>query len=137
MVLLTSKTSKKDSENAFIYSCVFASLFVWNFSTVFVYATGNTLTLPESAFLIDGDLILEWGERNSHRMEPYHRLDIALTLDGKKKGNYQSSWSFSIYNVYNRENISHKRYNPYTSGRILSDVIMLGTTPTIFIEVKI
>ena len=25
------------------------------------------------------------GERNSHRMEPYHRLDIALTLDGKKK----------------------------------------------------
>ena len=75
-----------------------------NFSTVFVYATGNTLTLPESAFLIDGDLILEWGERNSHRMEPYHRLDIALTLDGKKKGNYQSSWSFSIYNVYNRQN---------------------------------
>ena len=75
-----------------------------NFSTVFVYATGNTLTLPESAFLIDGDLILEWGERNSHRMEPYHRLDIALTLDGKKKGDYQSSWSFSIYNVYNRQN---------------------------------
>jgi len=75
-----------------------------NFSTVFVYATGNTLTLPESAFLIDGDLILEWGGRNSHRMEPYHRLDIALTLDGKKKGNYQSSWSFSIYNVYNRQN---------------------------------
>ena len=33
-----------------------------NFSTVFVYATGNTLTLPESAFLIDGDLILEWGK---------------------------------------------------------------------------
>ena len=63
-----------------------------NFSTVFVYATGNTLTLPESAFLIDGDLILEWGGRNSHRMEPYHRLDIALTLDGKKKGNFQSSW---------------------------------------------
>tara|TARA_B100001057_G_scaffold501278_1_gene623098 strand:- start:7669 stop:10032 length:2364 start_codon:yes stop_codon:yes gene_type:complete len=75
-----------------------------NFSTVFVYATGNTLTLPESAFLIDGDLILEWGERNSHRMEPYHRLDIALTLDGKKKRNYQSSWSFSIYNIYNRQN---------------------------------
>ena len=75
-----------------------------NFSTVFVYATGNTLTLPESAFLIDGDLILEWGERNSHRMEPYHRLDMALTLDGKKKRNYQSSWSFSIYNIYNRQN---------------------------------
>ena len=56
-----------------------------NFSTVFVYATGNTLTLPESAFLIDGDLIIEWGERNFHRMDPYHRLDIAFTLDGKEK----------------------------------------------------
>lgn len=75
-----------------------------NFSTVFVYATGNTLTLPESAFLIDGDLIIEWGERNFHRMDPYHRLDIAFTLDGKEKKNFKSSWSFSIYNVYNRQN---------------------------------
>ena len=75
-----------------------------NFSTVFVFATGNTLTLPESAFLIDGDLIIEWGERNSYRMDPYHRLDIAFTLDGKEKRNFKSSWSFSIYNVYNRQN---------------------------------
>ncbi|MFL2994259.1 MAG: hypothetical protein ACJZ1Y_01410 [Candidatus Neomarinimicrobiota bacterium] len=50
---------------------------------------------------------------------------------------FEVNTGLSIYNVYNRKNISHKRYNPYTSGRILSDVIMLGTTPTIFIEVKI
>ena len=37
-------------------------------------------------------------------MDPYHRLDIAFTLDGKEKKNFKSSWSFSIYNVYNRQN---------------------------------
>ena len=38
--------------------------------------------------------------------------------------------------IYNKENISHKRYNPYTSENIISDVVMLGLTPTFFIEVN-
>jgi len=43
----------------------------------------------------------------------------------------------SIYNVYNRKNISHKRYNPFSSGKIISNVMMLGITPTIFFEINI
>ena len=38
---------------------------------------------------------------------------------------------FSIYNVYNQKNISHKRYNPYTSQVSVSNVFMLGITPSI------
>ena len=38
---------------------------------------------------------------------------------------------FSIYNVYNNENISHKRFNPYTSQLSVSNVFMLGITPSI------
>jgi hypothetical protein len=52
-------------------------------------------------------------------MAPYHRLDLSATLYGKKfksktdeltgetvqvKKKYQSNWSFSVYNVYNRAN---------------------------------
>jgi hypothetical protein len=37
-------------------------------------------------------------------MDPYHRLDIGATYTRKKRKNFQSSWNFSIYNVYSRKN---------------------------------
>ena len=43
----------------------------------------------------------------------------------------------SIYNIYNRKNVSHKRYNPYASDSIISDVIMLGITPTLFVQASL
>ena len=78
----------------------------WTFSTIFVYATGNALTLQTSRYLIDNQIIGEYGERNSHRMAAYHRLDLSATYMVKKTAKFESSWNFSIYNVYNR-------YNPY------------------------
>ena len=38
-------------------------------------------------------------------MPPYHRLDIGVQLfKPKTKRKYESSWNFSIYNVYSRKN---------------------------------
>ena len=37
-------------------------------------------------------------------MPANHRLDISATYDFKKKGKYESSLNFGIYNVYGREN---------------------------------
>lgn len=78
----------------------------WTVSAVFVYATGNALTLPIGRYIIDGRPISQYGERNSYRMAPYHRLDISATYIQKKTDRFESSWNFSIYNVYSR-------YNPY------------------------
>ena len=75
-----------------------------NLSSVFVYATGNTLTIPNSVYFMDGEIITEWGQRNSYRMEPYHRMDIALTYKNKPSKKFESSWTISIYNLYNRQN---------------------------------
>ncbi len=76
------------------------------FSTIFVYATGNALTLPVARYIVNGYIVNEYGERNSYRMAPYHRLDLSVILKGKEHKRYESSWAFSVYNVYNR-------YNPY------------------------
>lgn len=73
-------------------------------SAVFVYATGNTTTLPISSYVVDGDVVNEYGKRNSYRMPAYHRLDLSLTYDVKTKKNWESSFNFSIYNVYNHKN---------------------------------
>jgi outer membrane receptor for ferrienterochelin and colicin len=73
-------------------------------SAVFVYATGNTTTLPVARYTINGEIIEEYGPRNSYRMDPYHRLDLSVTWVTKQTGKYESSWNFSVYNVYNRKN---------------------------------
>jgi hypothetical protein len=39
-------------------------------------------------------------------MPAYNRMDLSLILEGKKKPekHFESSWAFSIYNVYSRAN---------------------------------
>lgn len=69
-----------------------------------VYATGNALTLPVARYFINGQIVNEYGERNWYRMAPYHRMDLSLTLKGKEEKKFKSSWNFSVYNVYNRQN---------------------------------
>ena len=42
-------------------------------------------------------------DRNSYRMNPYHRLDLGATRVFVKRKHY-SDFTFSIYNVYSRMN---------------------------------
>ena len=76
----------------------------WTLSTVFVYATGNSITLPTERYVIGGDVYTEYTSRNGYKMPPYHRLDIGATFKPKPKRKYESSWNFSVYNVYSRKN---------------------------------
>lgn len=73
-------------------------------SAIFVYATGNTTTLPIARYMVDGELTSEYGDRNSYRMAAYHRLDLSCNWTIVKNKKWESSLNFSIYNVYNRKN---------------------------------
>lgn len=49
--------------------------------------------------------VLVYGERNSARMKHYHRLDLSFNLNKLNAQNQIiSSWSFGVYNAYNRKN---------------------------------
>jgi len=78
----------------------------WAFGAVFVYGTGIAFTPIKSLFLIERELNVEYGDRNSARLQDYHRLDLSATLTPAKsqKKHFKSSWNFSIYNVYSRFN---------------------------------
>ncbi|HTJ51186.1 MAG TPA: TonB-dependent receptor, partial [Cyclobacteriaceae bacterium] len=76
----------------------------WTFSTVFVYATGNALNLPVARYIIQGNVVNEYGSRNSYRMPSYHRMDIGITYTLKKSKEFESYLILSVYNVYNRRN---------------------------------
>ncbi len=90
------------------------------FGAVFIYATGNAITLPVSWYLIDNRITYEYAPRNSLRMNPYHRLDLSVTLKGKETKKFKSSWNFSIYNVYSRLNpyfiYIDSQGDPYNEG---------------------
>ncbi|PKP49587.1 MAG: hypothetical protein CVT94_04735 [Bacteroidetes bacterium HGW-Bacteroidetes-11] len=62
-----------------------------------------------------------YGERNSARMKNYHRLDLGLTLNKMGANNkVKSSWTFSVYNAYNRKNPVYYYYNSSASGEIIN-----------------
>ena len=56
----------------------------WNFGAVFVYATGNTLTLPIQRYFLEGFITDVYGSRNGYRMVPYHRTDVSATYFPKR-----------------------------------------------------
>lgn len=78
----------------------------WDFNATFVYGTGNAFTPVAGAYRAENRVNVFYGPRNSDRLIPYHRFDISFTYtpkpDAKKR--FSSSWSFSIYNGYNRMN---------------------------------
>lgn len=76
----------------------------WTFSSVFVYNTGNAVTYPSGKYQINDRTVFYYTEKNGYRTPAYHRLDVAATLEGKPGRRLQSSWSFGIYNLYNRQN---------------------------------
>jgi hypothetical protein len=76
----------------------------WSLSGVFVYNTGNAVTFPTGKYNVGGQTIFQYSNRNANRMPTNHRLDLSATYEKARKGRYQSSWNFSLYNVYGREN---------------------------------
>lgn len=73
-------------------------------SATWVYYTGDAVTMPSGVYIIDGRPVPLYTERNGYRMPNYHRLDLGVTLKGKQTKKFRSSWNFSVYNAYAREN---------------------------------
>ncbi len=78
----------------------------WVFSSVFIYGSGNAITLPTAYYFIDGNIQELFSKVNAYRLPAYDRLDIAATYTPQhsKPRKWQGSWTFSIYNVYDRHN---------------------------------
>lgn len=83
----------------------------WSFSTNFVFLSGTPTNFPTSGYYENGIFIPYNANnaRNNVRLPPYHRLDVAFRLEGKREKNGKPRkthdyWVFSVYNVYARQN---------------------------------
>jgi hypothetical protein len=78
----------------------------WRFSANFIYSTGRAATFPEMKYQFNNVWAIYYSDRNKYRLPDYHRLDLALSIDEslKLKKKWKGSWTFSVMNVYGRNN---------------------------------
>jgi len=76
----------------------------WTASASFVYYTGNAVTFPSGKYEVNGQVVFYYTQRNGYRMPAYNRLDVGFTYQAKKTAKTETSWNFSCYNAYGREN---------------------------------
>ena len=62
-----------------------------------------------------GQVVNDFGEKNSFRMKPYHRLDVGIQFHKEKKWG-ERIWEISFYNLYNRKNPFYY-YTEYKSDK--------------------
>ena len=100
------------------------------------------MTFPQAIYLgtpYNGsesiDYIESYGDRNSTRLAPYHRLDIGFNRTKKKK-RLTKILSFGAYNAYSRKN-PFFAYLTYESGnRVAKQVSLFPIIPSISYRIQ-
>ena len=116
------------------------------FSLTWVYGTGNAITLPYTTYAAEetnsllyepfdpttfkAEEVVHYGERNSYRMEPFHRLDVSVTFRKQTRWG-QRAWILGAYNAYNRKNPYFIYYSPLGGQRRFRQFSLFPIIPSI------
>ena len=117
-----------------IKSVLMTTISNWDLTANWVYSSGRVYTHINN---IDNSnqTISIISNRNNERLNPIHHLDISISTR-RILFTARIHTGISIYNVYNKNNVSHKRYNPYTPVLTTTDVSMFGITPALFLNIS-
>ena len=77
----------------------------WSVGAMFVLASGAPYTPWKSAYILNGQVMYEYGIHNSATMPLYHRLDLSANYYIIRKQNQELGVNLSLYNVYCQKNI--------------------------------
>ena len=114
----------------------------WTFSATWIYATGKPYTEPIGGYQIelpDGTTedFISVGPKNAARYPDYHRLDIAVSRNFKLGDFGIGAVNFSIFNVYNQQNVWYKEFEIDDNNLTETNVTLLGITPNITLSFKL
>ncbi len=121
-----------------------------NLSAVWVYGTGDAITLAQSQYTafthnpigtdnintyydnFSSQYVNQYGDKNSFRMAAYHRLDLGVQFTKKTKWGGSRMIEVSLYNAYNRMNpfFYFAGYDEYTHQTILKQVTLFPMIPS-------
>ena len=139
----------------------------WEVSAAWNYQTGRRGTLSTTSFMGSGpmeyfeDLHADWNEfynsltiiqylpilssykeRNGYQLPTIHRLDLGVTYSWKR-AKLEHKINLSVYNIYNRQNISNiywgyeKNVKPINAKPVLKGICLLPILPSISYTLKI
>ncbi|MEO7999306.1 MAG: TonB-dependent receptor [Gemmatimonadaceae bacterium] len=106
----------------------------WVVGSTFSLATGLPVTYPVSRYVIDGNVVAEFGVRNAERLPLYHRLDMSLT----RKGN-RGELQFGVFNAYNHFNAQSIAFRQVSQNSLQTEAVQLsifGVVPSISYSFK-
>ncbi|GAB3500230.1 TonB-dependent receptor [Spirosoma knui] len=105
----------------------------WNFSATFTLASGTPATFPTNRFEYGGFVGQVINGRNNYRIPAYHRLDLAATLQGRRRPGKRKddNWVFSVYNVYARKNPFSVFFQPNTDSPRVTEAIRYSIFATV------
>ena len=76
----------------------------WSLGAMFVLASGAPYTPFKSSYILNGQIMYEFGIHNSASMPLYHRLDLSVNYYIIRKLNQELGINLSLYNVYCHKN---------------------------------
>ncbi len=122
-------------------------------SATWVFGTGSAITLPLAEYTVQEHdpisgqtttplnyytwFVNDYGEKNSFRMAPYHRMDIGVQFHKKMK-HWERTFELSFYNLYNRKNpfFYYIGYDAITNQRRLKQVSLFPIIPSVSWNIK-
>ena len=112
----------------------------WDVSATWVYGTGNAITFPQAVYFDNPgnnniNILESYGDRNSTRLPPNHRLDVGFSHTKKKK-RYNRTVSFGAYNVYNRNNPFFAYLTTEDDLRVAKQVSLFPIIPSISYRIQ-
>lgn len=128
--------SADHEKNHEIKTVLLGRVFNTNISASWVFSSGRPFTDIEDLYVESGSgyEIFTKQKYNNQRIPSSHHLDISFSKTLKLL-NFGVDLGFSIYNIYNKNNVAHKRYNPFVENLSIKDVSMFGITPSIFTKI--
>lgn len=96
--------ARQDRTHDFSLTAIYKFSKWWTFSANWLYYTGDAVTFPSGKYVVDGNTLNLYTERNGYRMPAYHRLDVGATMILSKSNTSEMSLTFSLYNAYNQKN---------------------------------
>ncbi len=97
-------SARQDRTHDFSITAIYKLNKWWTFSANWIYYTGDAVTFPSGKYVVDGNTLNLYTERNGYRMPDYHRLDVGATMILSKSKTSEMSLTFSLFNAYNRKN---------------------------------
>lgn len=115
----------------------------FDFSATWIFSTGRPYTAPIGAYQITSpsgvtETFFAVSDKNTFRLPDYHRMDFSANyrfnlFEFKGK---QNAISFSLFNAYNRKNVSAKQFQVVDSSILESNINYLSITPNVSFSFK-